>query len=60
MGRRRFKKKEGGGIMAYVVKATIGGRRIASQVYQNKSDAQSYATRTNRDRQGANARVKKV
>ena len=46
--------------MAYVVKATISGRRIASQVYQAKADAEAYARRTNQDRRGANARVKKI
>jgi hypothetical protein len=46
--------------MAYVVKANISGRRIASQVYQNKSDAIVYADNTNRHRKGANARVKKI
>jgi hypothetical protein len=46
--------------MAYVVKATINGRRIASQVYNNKADAEKYAKETNEHRQGANARVKKV
>jgi hypothetical protein len=46
--------------MPYVVKANISGRRIASQVYQNKADAQAYAKRTNNDRRSANARVKKI
>lgn len=46
--------------MAYVVKANISGRRIASQIYQNRKDAQDYADRTNRDRRAANARVKKI
>ena len=46
--------------MPYVVKANISGRRIASQVYQNKTDAQNYAKNTNQHRRGANARVKKI
>ena len=46
--------------MPYVVKATISGRRIASQVYQNKTEASDYAKRTNKDRRGSNARVKKI
>ena len=46
--------------MPYVVKANISGRRIASQVYQNKAAAQSYAKSTNENRKSANARVKKI
>jgi len=46
--------------MPYVVKANISGRRIASKVFQNKTEAIIYADNTNRDRRGANARVKKI
>jgi len=46
--------------MPYVVKATISRKRIASQVYQTKEQAKEYAKRTNTDRPGANARVKKI
>ena len=46
--------------MPYVVKANISGRRIASNVYQNKKDAEEYAESTNKHRSGANARVKKI
>lgn len=46
--------------MVYVVKANISGRRICSNPYTSKSEAQAYANSTNKHRKGANARVKKV
>jgi len=46
--------------MAWVVTAKIGGRRVTSQRYSDKSQAVGYATATKRDRPGSNPRIKKV
>ena len=48
--------------MSWVVTAKIrrGSSRIASKIFQNKSQAIAFADDTNRDRPGSNARVKKV
>ncbi len=46
--------------MAYVVMATISGRRIPSKIFNSRAEAQAYADATNRNRPGANARVKRI
>lgn len=46
--------------MAYVVTAKIGGRRITSKRFSDKSQAVGYAYATKRDRPGSNPRLKKV
>lgn len=46
--------------MTYVVKAKIGGKRIASKIFESKARAIGYADETNRFRPGSNARVKKI
>jgi hypothetical protein len=45
---------------SYVVMANMRGKRIASQVYQNRADAEKHARETNNYYRAANARVKKV
>ena len=46
--------------MPWIVKANIQGKRIASKIFKDITQAIIYADSTNRYRPGANARIKKV
>ena len=46
--------------MAYIVTAKIGGKRIESKKFNNKSEAIIFADNTKKDRKGSNPRIKKV